>query len=323
MLRAPFAIADHEVVITTSIGIAISTASQRDAGELLRAADLAMYRAKQTGKSRYAVFEAGMASRALELLELEADLRWALERGEFRIHYQPKVELDTGRFFALEALLRLEHPQRGLVPPDAFIPLVEETGLILPIERWALSEACRQAKAWQTTYPAAAALEVCVNLSARHFQHPGLVAEVAEALDATGLNPRSLTLEITERAVMADAAANVATLHELKGLGVHLAVDDFGTGHSSLSCLHRFPVDILKIDRSFIDGLGRELEDTVIVRSVIGLGQSLGLVVVAEGVETPEQLAQLIALGCQHGQGYYYSRPIPSAEVDALLTQNG
>jgi EAL domain-containing protein (putative c-di-GMP-specific phosphodiesterase class I) len=223
----------------------------------------------------------------------------------------------------VEALLRWEHPHRGLVSPDLFIPIAEETGLILPIERWVLMEACRQTRTWQTMSPVSAALKLSVNLSPSHFQHPELIAEVRAALDATGLHPGSLVLEITERAVMTNATANIATLHALKQLGVQLAIDDFGTGYSSLSYLHHFPVDILKIDRSFIDGLGQMAADTVIVRTVIALAQSLGLVVVAEGVETAEQVTQLRGLGCRLCQGFYFFRPLPSGEVDTLLVRDG
>jgi EAL domain-containing protein (putative c-di-GMP-specific phosphodiesterase class I) len=323
VVRAPFTLGEHAIMVTISIGIAVSAAGQRDAGELLRAADLALYRAKQTGKAHYEVFEAGMAARAQALLELEVDLRGALERGELRIHYQPNVELDTGRVVGVEALLRWEHPHRGLVSPDMFIPIAEETGLILPIECWVLAEACRQTRTWQTMSPGGAELELSVNLSPSHFQHPELIAEVRAALDATGLHPGSLILEITERAVMTNATANIATLHALKDLGVQLAIDDFGTGYSSLSYLHHFPVDILKIDRSFIDGLGQMAADTVIVRTVIALAQSLGLVVVAEGVETAEQVTQLRGLGCRLCQGFYFFRPLPSGEVDTLLVRDG
>ncbi len=298
-LRESFDVAGHEVVITTSIGIALSNAGQNDPAELLRAADTAMFRAKQTGKARYAVYNSGMGSQALELLEMETDLRRAIEREELSLYYQPKVELATGKLLGVEALVRWRHPRRGMVAPLDFIGLAEETGLILPIGRWVLSAACRQAKVWQERFPSDPPLEMGVNVSARQFAHPELVAEVSGVLEETGLNPRSLVLEITESAVMGDAERNVATLQELKNLGVNLAVDDFGTGYSSLSYLHRFPVDMLKIDRSFVDGLGQESEDTAIVRSVIGLAHALRLQVVAEGVETDEQAQELRALGCR------------------------
>jgi len=318
-LRDSFDVAGHEVVVSFSIGIALSHDGQRDPAELLRAADTAMFRAKQTGKARYEVYDAEMGSRALELLEMESDLRRAVERDELVLHYQPKVEIGAGALSGVEALVRWEHPSRGMVSPLDFIGLAEETGLILPIGRWVMREACRQARVWQGRHPSDPLLEMCVNVSARQFAHPGLVSEVADVLQDTGLDPRSLVLEITESAVMEDAERNVATFLELKSLGVRLAIDDFGTGYSSLAYLHRFPVDMLKIDRSFVDGLGRESEDTAIVRTVIGLANALHLQVVAEGVETQDQAARLSALGCKLAQGFLFSKPLPSEGVDALL----
>ncbi len=318
-MRPEFEVGDREVVLSASIGIAVSRAGQRDPGELLRAADIAMYKAKRTGKSRYEVFDPSMGARALKLLELEADLRRALERGELRLHYQPKVELATGNVVGVEALVRWEHPERGTVPLDEFIPLAEETGLILPIGRWILEQACRQAREWQGQCRVGEPLEVSVNVSARQFGHPGLVGEVARVLEETGLEPKGLLLEITESVVMGDAESNAATLRELKELGVRLAIDDFGTGYSSLSYLHRFPVDALKIDRSFVDGLGRESEDMAIVRAVIALAHSLRLEVIAEGVETQEQAKRLQALGCQIAQGYFFSQPLPPDGVEERL----
>ncbi len=323
VLRPALELRDREVVLTASIGVAVSRAGQRDPDELLRAADIAMYSAKRTGKGLYKVFEPSMGSRALELLELEADLHRALEREELRLHYQPKVELATGRIVGVEALVRWEHRMRGMVPPAEFIPLAEETGLILPLGRWILEQACREAREWQGRHRIGGPLEVSVNVSARQFGHPGLVGEVARVLEETGLDPKGLMLEITESVVMEDAESNVATLRELKDLGVRLAIDDFGTGYSSLSYLHRFPVDALKIDRSFVDGLGEESEDTTIVRSVISLAHALRLEVIAEGVENAEQVERLQALGCRLGQGYIFSRPLPSQELCALLERDG
>ncbi len=322
-LRPSFELGERELVLTASIGVAVSSTGQRDPDELLRSADIAMYQGKKTGKARYELFEPPMAARALELLELEADLRRALERDELRLHYQPKVELGTGRIVGVEALLRWEHPERGLVSPLEFIGLAEETGLILPIGRWVLREACRQAREWQEQHPLKPSLEMCVNVSARQFEHRELVGEVAQTLEETALDPGTLVLEITESAVMEDAESNIVRLHELKDLGVRLAIDDFGTGYSSLSYLHRFPVDTLKIDRSFVDGLGEESEDTAIVRAVIALAHSLRLDVIAEGVETAEQVKRLQALGCRMGQGYLFSRPLPSEKVAAALAGGG
>ncbi len=318
-LAPVFGVAGREVAITASIGVALSGPGREGPEELVRAADAAMYRAKSTGKARFAVYDPGMGTEALERLELEVDLRRALERGELRLRYQPVVELATGRVTGAEALLRWEHPDKGAVPPSRFIPIAEETGLILPIERWVLGEACRQGAAWRARYGDGACPTVGMNLSGRHLQHPDLVGEVARALGEAGLEPRGLTLEITESVAMEDGEATVAALRELRGLGVRLAIDDFGTGYSSLAYLHRFPVDVLKIDRSFVDGLRRESEDTAIVRAVVGLAAALRLRVVAEGVETTEQMERLRALGCELGQGYLFAKPLPAEEVEGLL----
>jgi diguanylate cyclase (GGDEF)-like protein/PAS domain S-box-containing protein len=308
--QQPFMLEGHEIYTSTSIGIALSTPGKDQPGGLLRDADIAMYRAKSRGKAHYEVFDHTMNSRAMERLELETDLRRAIERNEFRVYYQPIVQLDTNKIVEVEALVRWEHPRRGLVAPAQFIPLAEETGLILPIGKWVLEEACRQVQQWQTEYPETEPLVVSVNLSARQFQHPRLAAEIAETLFHTGLDPAHLKLEITESVMMQDAKATIGTLWELKELGIQLAVDDFGTGYSSLAYLKRFPIDILKIDRSFVDRLGRDPEDTAIVRAVITLAKTLNLAVTGEGIETIEQVLQLQALGCERGQGYYFAKPL-------------
>ncbi len=321
-LRAPLTLAGHEIAVTASIGIALAAAGRGRPDELLRDADLAMYRAKARGKARYEIFDASMNARALERLALEADLRRALERGQLRLHYQPQVELATGRIAGAEALARWEHPERGLVPPGEFIPLAEETGLILPLGWWALEEACRQARAWGRDAGGAAGDRpptISVNLSARQFQQPGLAAGVARVLCKTGLDPRRLHLELTESVVMEPAEATIATLQELKAQGVRLAIDDFGTGYSSLSYLKRFPVDLLKIDRSFVAGLDRDAEDTAIVGAVVTLARALGLAVAAEGVETAGQLARLRDLGCDLGQGRYLAEPLAPEALGDLL----
>ena len=317
-LRAPFAIGGREVVISASIGIAHGAGDREQAIDLWRNADIAMYRAKQAGKGGYEVFDRRMGHQAVERLALEADLRRAIERGEFRLVYQPKVELATGRIVGVEALARWLHPERGVVPPAAFIPLAEETGLILPLGQWVLAEACRQARAWQRAFPGAESLMMSVNLSIRQFQHPALVADVARVLAETGLEPGRLVLEITESVVTDDALATIATLRRLKELGVQLAIDDFGTGYSSLSYLKSFPVDILKIDKSFING-SEEAGGLAILSAVIGLARALGLTVVAEGVEKAEQLAQLRALEAELGQGYYFSKPLAADAIGELL----
>jgi len=328
-LRAPFAVGGRELFVTTSVGVALGGHGAGSGGErpgdLLRNADLAMYRAKEMGKNSHAVFEAGMGARALERLGLEADLRRALEEGELRVHYQPKVSLETGRIVAEEALVRWEHPGRGLVPPDEFIPLAEETGLVVPLGHWVLGEACRQLREWQESYPAepgSPPLKMSVNLSVRQFRHPALVESVAGVLRETEIDAQDLILEITESMVVGDADAAFSTLGELKSLGVRVAVDDFGTGYSSLSYLKRFPVDYLKIDRSFVEGLGWDPKDEGLVSASIELARALGLEAIAEGVETAEQLERLRALGCELAQGFYFWEPAPAGAASKILSEN-
>jgi diguanylate cyclase (GGDEF)-like protein/PAS domain S-box-containing protein len=323
VLRTPIRLNERDVVISASIGIALSGARRDRPEDLLRNADLAMYQAKASGKGRHAMFDLGMNRRALERMELETDLRHALERGQLRVYYQPIVCLATGRTEEVEALVRWEHPQRGLVMPLEFIPIAEETGLIVPIGQWVLEEACRQTSTWQAGVPEAHSMVVSVNLSARQFKHPQLAADIALAVRTTGLDPCRLKLEITESVVMDNAETAVATLHGLKALGIQLAIDDFGTGYSSLSALKRFPVDTLKIDRSFVDGIGQDAQDTAIVRSVVSLAKILGLRVTAEGIETAAQAAKLTALGCEQGQGYLFARPMPAERLPAYLAAEG
>jgi len=318
-LRLPVEVNGRELTVGVSIGLALATAASDRADDLLRRADLALYRAKADGKGTYALFDPSLEARALERLELESDLRLALQRGELHLVYQPILTLDDGRIGEVEALLRWQHPRRGLVPPAACIPVAEETGLIVPIGQWVLEEACRQVRAWQDQYPTAPPLVVSVNLSGRQFQHPGLVADVARTLETSGIDPHCLKLEITESVLMCDVESAVATCAALKELGVQLAIDDFGTGYSSLSQLKRFPFDTLKIDRSFVDGLGRDEQDMAIVRSVVLLAKTLRLSVTAEGIETPVQEAELRSLGCERGQGYLFARPQTPAAMSQLL----
>jgi len=315
VISEPVLLEGTEVVPSFSIGIILGAPGDDRPDELLRNADLAMYRAKVNGKARFEVFDQSMNADAVARLELEADLRRALERQELRLHYQPIVSLENGRIRAVEALARWQHPRRGLISPLQFIPIAEETGLIVPLGRWVLEEACRQIRHWQITHPEASDLLVSVNLSGRQFQNARLVDEVQQTLHETGLDPTCLQLEITETAVMKDAASTIKTLHELKALGVKLAIDDFGTGYSSLSYLRQFPVDTLKIDRSFVDGLGREAQDTELVRSVIAMAKSLSLAVTSEGIETTEQLTQLQELGCDRGQGFLLRPAAPCRSV--------
>jgi diguanylate cyclase (GGDEF)-like protein/PAS domain S-box-containing protein len=319
-LATPIVLRDRDLTPTASIGIAI--AAGEDAETLLRNADTAMYAAKRQGKGRYAIFEPAMHAAVVERLDLAADLSRAVEKRQLHLCYEPQTNLGSGRISCLEALVRWRHPTRGEVSPGEFIPLAEETGMILPIGRWVLREACRQVKAWQERWPALAPLTIAVNLSARQLQYPGIVDEVSAALAAAGLDPRSLVLEITETAIMEQPDAAILILTELRRLGVRLALDDFGTGYSSLSYLQRFPVDILKIDRSFVAGVAGSTEDSALARGILTLGQTLGLETVAEGIETAEQLAALRELGCQLGQGYFFARPLGPAAVHALLERH-
>ena len=318
-LDTTFHLDGHDVVTKTSIGIATSAVPTVTAAELLRDADVALYRAKGAGRGRYVVFDATMQVRALERLELEADLRLALERDEFRVYYQPKIALGTGQLAGMEALVRWQSPTRGLVAPAAFIPVAEETGLIRPLGQWVLEEACRQTARWNADLAKESPIVVSVNLSARQFAQPTLVAEVARALRESGMTPCHLQLEITETVAMGDAEATIETLRCLKGLGVQLAIDDFGTGYSSLAYLKRFPVDTLKIDRSFVSGLERESEGASIINAVVSLSHALKLSVVAEGIETAGELAQVRDMGCEQGQGYYWAKPLPLEQAETFL----
>ena len=314
-LRSPFSIGGHEVFIGASIGIAIPSEDGETVDELLRNADVAMYMAKDGGKGRFAVFAQEMHEAAVERMELEADLQRAIKRNEFVVHYQPTVELSTGKVTGMEALVRWEHPSKGLLPPADFIALAEETGLILPIGRWVLHEACRQAVAWRDEHPSRVPLQMSVNLSARQLQLNTVIDDVAAALDDTGLAPELLTLELTETVLMQDAGDVVPRLNRLKELGVQLAIDDFGTGYSSLSYLHKFPIDVLKIDKSFTGNLRRGTGEGVLTHAIIRLARTLHLRTVAEGIERPDQVGKLQAMGCHSGQGFYFARPLPPDEA--------
>ncbi len=318
-LRSPFRVAGHELFVAPSIGVALGGGDRRGAGDLLREAGVALYHAKRAGKARHALFEPRMDERAWARLRLEGELRRALAAGEFRLSYQPLVDLATGRVAEVEALVRWEHPERGTVPPDAFVPVAEESGLIVPLGSWVLEEACRQARAWHRERPDGPPLSVSVNLSVRQFQHPGVVADVARVLRETGLEPRLLTLEITESVAMDEEADTAAALRGLKALGVRLAVDDFGTGYSAFAYLRRCPVDALKIDRSCVAGLGRNPEDEAFVRAVVAFARMMGLEVTAEGIETDGQVTELRALGCERGQGFYFAAPLPAEVLTELL----
>ena len=323
-LDAPLLIAGQEVFVTASLGLAVAGARGDEPEDLLRSADLAMYAAKHGGKNRHVIFDPSMTEAAQARLGIESDLRRAAtDPGkEFFLLYQPTISA-SGGVSGFEALLRWRHPERRTVYPGDFLTVAEETGTIVPIGRWVLTEACRQAVEWQkhrSPEGAAHSLTMSVNLSARQFASPDLVGDVRRALDETGLSPSALLLEITESAVIEDAEEAASTLGALKTLGVHLALDDFGTGYSSLSYLERFPVDVLKIDRSFVAKIGRDAGGTALLSAVVGLAQVLGLQVVAEGVETAEQRDLLQGVGCDLLQGYYFSKPLPQEEAAELLS---
>ena len=317
-VRQPFTVGGQQVRVHATAGVAVYTTARETADELLRNADVAMYLAKAQGKDRLAFFGTSLHEAAIESIQLKTDLSMALERGEFRLVYQPVAELETGEIRGVEALLRWEHPRRGAIEPTQFIPLAEETGVIVPLGRWVLQEACRQAAEW-LALPGAKPMTMSVNLSARQVQDVALVSDVVAALRDSGLPAKYLTLEITESVLMHDVEATRTTLASLKAMGLRLAIDDFGTGYSSLSYLRRFPVDILKIDRSFVATLDGSHTEAALVRSILSLGQTLQLETVAEGIERLGQLRELQSLGAHLGQGFYFARPLDADAMSALV----
>ena len=318
-LASPFILGGKEVFTSVSIGIALSTSAYEQPEEMLRDADTAMYRAKALGKARYEVFDADMRASVMARLQLETDLHRALEREELRNFYQPIVALASGEIAGFEALLRWQHPTRGLLGPIEFIPVAEETGLIRELGWWNLRKACQQISEWRAGSIAHRHLSISVNLSAKQFLQPKLVEDIRNLLHELALPPEALKLEITESTVMADPSAAIEMLQQIKSLGIRLAIDDFGTGYSSLSYLHRFPLDTLKIDRSFISGMGDDGEGMEIARTILPMANNLRLDVVAEGVETLQQVALLKKLQCKYGQGYYFSKPLSAEGTAALL----
>ncbi|HRX72057.1 MAG: EAL domain-containing protein [Candidatus Competibacteraceae bacterium] len=318
-LISPFALDCHEIYTSASIGIVLADDRYSEPEAMLRDADIAMYQAKKRDApyQRYALFDPVMHVRALQIMELEHDLRHAVERQEFVVYYQPIVQFDNGQLKGFEALVRWRHPERGLVPPNDFIPIAEETLLILPIGHLVLAEACRQSVEWAQRYTAAPTISV--NLSSRQFTVTDLSGEINQLVRQHGCNPALLALEITESAILEDTEAAQANLRRLHHQGFQLSMDDFGTGYSSLSYLHQYPFDILKIDRSFVQSLGQDVSKTKIINTIITLARTLGMLVVAEGVETWEQAEHLAALGCDFGQGYYYSRPVEATAAEALM----
>jgi diguanylate cyclase (GGDEF)-like protein/PAS domain S-box-containing protein len=319
-VTSPFMLGGREVFTSLSIGIALSNSGYEQAEDILRDADTAMYRAKSMGKARYEIFDADMRASVVARLQLETDLRRALEHGEFHNVYQPIVSLASGQIVGFEALLRWQHPTRGLLGPEEFITVAEETGLIRDLGRWNLREACRQMAEWRADYNAYSQLTMSVNLSPKQFLQANLVEDIESLLRELNLPPQALKLELTESTVMGDPSAAAEMLQQIKSLGIGLAIDDFGTGYSSLSYLHRFPLDTLKIDRSFISSIGNG-EDTEIARTIFPMALNLHLDVVAEGVETIEQLVLLKKLQCKYGQGYYFSKPLSAEAARSLLAE--
>jgi diguanylate cyclase (GGDEF)-like protein/PAS domain S-box-containing protein len=320
-LSIPFILSGREVFTTVSMGIAPSETGYERAEDILRDADTAMYRAKSLGKARYEIFDKAMHARAINLLQMETDMRRALDREEFLLHYQPIVALDNFRLRGFEALVRWQHPERGFISPMDFIPVAEETGLIIQLGEWVMREACRQMQRWQKRFPVDPPLFISINLSSKQFSQNTLISTFSNILDETGVKPQTVKLEITESVVMENIDTATDMLRQLRSLGVQLAIDDFGTGYSSLSYLHRFPIDTLKIDRSFVTRMSENNENTEIVRTIVVLAQNLGMDVVAEGVETNEQLVLLQKLGCENGQGYFFSKPVHSDGAEKIIAE--
>jgi diguanylate cyclase (GGDEF)-like protein len=319
-LKVPFDFRGSRVTVSASIGFAMATESCLHPEDLITDAETAMSQAKNEGKGRCVAFTVGLRERATTRRQLEEDLRCAIESGQMVMHYQPEVDLRTGRTIGFEALVRWQHPQRGLISPGDFIPIAEETGLILPLGYWGLTEACRQILRWRSESTDFDDLRMSVNLSAKQFTESGLVQRVEEVLQQTGLDPCDLRLEVTESSLMSNAEQAVVTMKDLRALGVGLHMDDFGTGYSSLQYLQRFPFDMLKIDRSFIKQICENKESSKIVRTILDLARSLVMDVVAEGIETEAQMRALKGLGCRFGQGYYFSKPQDSATISRSLS---
>jgi diguanylate cyclase (GGDEF)-like protein len=319
-LREPLLIEGRELFVRASIGIALGDYNRKSPDDLLRDADTAMYRAKDEGLD-YKVFDETMYERAIDRLELENDLRRATEREEFVVHYQPIVNLQTGGLWGLEALVRWDHPERGLLDPEEFVPIAEESGLVVPLGEQVLGEACRRAAEWQKERPHTPPLVVSVNLSGRQLRRTTLQEVIERALNDSRLSASSLSLDITETVYISALDANTAALDRLKALGIRISIDDFGAGYSSLSYLKRLPADILKIDKTFTRGLGVEVEDTAIMQSIVDLAHILGMEVVAEGVEVEEQETLLNEMGCDFAQGFFFSEPLPPEALQRFLAQ--
>lgn len=323
-LTPPFAVAGQTVFVSASIGIACHSGDSPPAGDLLRHADRAMYSAKAAGKAQSRLYDPAMQRHTRDRLELEADLHLAIDGGELLLYYQPIVQLGTGAVEGFEALVRWQHPARGLLNPHDFIPMAEETGLIIPLGEWVLAEACRQLQAWHANYPTEPPLLMSINLSTKQLQSADLVPAVRRIVAETGVDPNCLQFELTETALLQDETQVLKAMHALKEMGIRLAVDDFGTGYASMAYLKHFPVDVLKIDQSFVHRLDQEAEDAAIVRSVIALGKVLQLTVTGEGIERADQKDRLQQMGCEVGQGFYLAVPLAGeAAAELLVAQRG
>ncbi|MDJ0843083.1 two-component system response regulator [Crocosphaera sp.] len=318
-LTTSFFIQEREIFTSPSIGLTISLPTYQSAMEILRDADIAMGQAKEKGRGRYEIFNQQMHAQALKLLTLETDLRHGIDKQEFEVYYQPIMTLNSVKLVGFEALIRWQHPHKGFISPAEFIPVAENTGLIIPIGKMVLEKVCQQIQTWKQKFPQATALKVAVNLSSKQFNHTELIQEIDEILEKTGLTPNNLKLEITETSLIEHSLETIKLLKQLKKRNLEICLDDFGTGYSSLSYLHRFPVDTLKIDRSFINCIGKPEENLEIIQSIIPLAHNLGMEVVAEGIETEEQFNYLQQLNCDFGQGYFFNRPLPAQEVEKLL----
>lgn len=319
-LAEPLQLGDRHLFTSASIGIVISACSYPSGTEMLRDADIAMYRAKASGKGCYAIFDQNMHAETLKIVQIENDLRQAIHQGELLLHYQPIVYLKTGELAGFEALVRWQHPEQGLIHPDEFISIAEDTGLIVPLGEWVLREACRQVSAWNLDRPPEQPLLISVNLAVHQLKEPNLIKIIEQILTETGLNSRCLKLELTESMLVENVESIIKTLTYLRGRHIQFSIDDFGTGYSSLSYLHRFPVSTLKIDRAFINRMEQDSENFEIVRAICTLAHSLGMKVVAEGIEEASQIDRLNSLGCELGQGFYFSRPVEAQEAEKLLS---
>ena len=319
-LKEPFQVGRSEVVVSGSIGISLSGGAQSTPEQLVRDADAAMYRAKERGRGRYELFDEEMSSRAVKRLEIETRLRRAIDEGEFRLLYQPEVDIASGAIVAVEALVRWQHPERGLLPPAEFIQVAEDTALIVPLGEWVMREACRQRKEWrEAQHLNGSTPRLFLNMSARQLARPDLISTISQVVGESGVSGEDLGVEIAESVLMEDIESTLLTLKQMKELGLSLSIDDFGTGFSSLSHLKHLPVDTLKVDKSFVDGLGRDPDDSAIVSAAVSLAHALRLTAVAEGVERDRQLSELKQLGCDRFQGYFFAKPMPGESLSRLL----